>query len=139
LSLEELLAFAGWFLDVCLDQVAFMSDLLALERFRDRLAELLRHLEAHPWRIGSEKSVIRSEALPALHYVALAGPLERSAFLAMSGLPQRTARRMLASLLDYGVLRSDSRLGPVALHIPLKSLRWLFPRLWPEADDTLGA
>lgn len=139
LSQEELVAFASYFLDVCLDQVAFMSGMLALDRFRERLEELLRQLEARPWQIGSEKSVIRPEVLPAVHYVALTGPLERSSFLAMAGLPQRTARRVLASLLDYGLLRSDSRLGPVRFGIPLKSLRWLFPRLWPEADDTLAA
>ncbi|MPZ44164.1 MAG: Fic family protein [Betaproteobacteria bacterium] len=139
LSTEELVAFAQYFLDVCLDQVEFMRGMLALDRFRDRLEEMLQFLQARPWGIGSEKSVVRPEALPAIHYVALTGAVERSTFLAMTGLPQRTARRVLASLLDYGLLRSGSRLGPVAFAIPLKSLRWLFPRLWPEADDTLGA
>jgi Fic family protein len=135
LSQEELVAFAGYFLTTCLDQVVFMSDMLTLDRFRDRLADALRHLEAQPWRIGTERSVIKAEALPALHYVAITGPMDRTRFLALVGLPTRTARRILASLLDYGLLRSDSRLGPVSFNIPLKSLRWLFPRLWPEADE----
>ena len=137
LSQEELVAFARYFLDVCLGQVAFMRDMLALDRFRDRLADTLRHLAARPWRIGAERSVVKAEVLPALHYVALTGPIDRTRFLATTGLPARTARRVLASLLDYGLLRSDSRLGPVAFSVPLKSLRWLFPRLWPEADETL--
>jgi len=139
LSQEELVAFARYFLDECLDQIAFMDDMLALDRFRDRLADLLRHLAAKPWPIGSERSVIKPEVLPALHYVAITGAMERSRFLATTGLPTRTARRVLASLLDYGLLESESRLGPVSFGIPFKSLRWLFPRLWPEADESLPA
>jgi Fic family protein len=138
LSQEELVAFAGYFLDVCQDQVAFMGAMLALDRFRERLADMLRHLETRPWQIGAEKSVVKPDVLPALHYVAITGPMDRTRFLATTGLPIRTARRVLASLLDYGLLRSDSRLGPVSFNVPLKSLRWLFPKLWPEADETLA-
>jgi Fic family protein len=138
LSQEELIAFAKWFLEMCLDQVAFMRGMLALDGFRGRMADALRQLEAHPWSVGTEKSVIKQEALRPLHYVSLAGPLERSEFLRMLGLPERTARRVLASLLDYGLLTSDSRLGPVSFAVPFRALRWLFPRLWPEADETLA-
>lgn len=138
LSQEALVAFAQYFLEVCADQMSFMSRMLALEAFRERLGDLLRYLEAHPWTVGSERSVVRPDVLPALHYVALAGPLERTQFLAMTGLPPRTARRVLASLLDYGLLRSETRLGPVAFGIPLRALRWLFPRLWPEAEESLS-
>jgi Fic family protein len=137
LSQEELVAFAQYFLDVCLDQVAFMRELLALDRFRDHLADALRSLAARPWRVGSERSVVKPEVLPALHYVALTGPMERKAFLAAAGLPERTARRVLASLLDYGLLRSETRLGPVTFGVPLKALPLLFPRLWSEADETV--
>ncbi len=135
LSQEELVAFAAFFLDVCLDQVRFMRALLETENFSERLNDLLRHLSANPWPVGSEQSVIKPEVHTALHYVALTGPLERSRFLATSGLPVRTARRVLASLLDFGVLKSGSRLGPVYFQIPFDSLRWLFPRLWPEAES----
>jgi Fic family protein len=138
LSQEELVAFARYFLDICLDQVAFMSDMLSLDRFRERLADMLRHLETRPWQLGAEKSVIKPDVLPVLHYVAITGPMDRTRFLATMGLPRRTARRVLASLLDYGLLRSDTRLGPVSFNVPLKSLRWLFPKLWPESDETLA-
>lgn len=135
LSQEELVAFASFFLDTCLDQVRFMSGMLALGAFRDRLADLLRQLDARPWQVGTEKSVVKPEAAGALHYVALTGPMERGAFIAMTGLPARTARRVLSSLLDFGLLKAASRVGPVSFNVPLRSLRWLFPRLWPEADD----
>jgi Fic family protein len=135
LSQEELVAFAGFFLDTCLDQVRFMSGMLALEGFRERLVDLLRQLDARPWQVGKERSVVKPEAAGALHYLALTGPMERGTFTAMTGLPSRTARRVLGSLLDFGLLKAESRVGPVSFNVPLRSLRWLFPRLWPEADD----
>ena len=70
----------------------------------------------------------------ALHYTAIVGPIERARFLAMTGLPSRAARRVLASLIDFGVLESATSRAPVAFATPLKSLRFLFPRLWPEAE-----
>jgi hypothetical protein len=95
---------------------------------------LLLHLQAQPWEIGSEKSVVKIDALEALHYVAMAGPVERSRFVAMTGLGDRTGRRVLASLLDFGVLAGDSPRSPVSFGVPLSSLRFLFPNLWPEAE-----
>jgi Fic family protein len=135
LSQEELVAFARWLLDVCLDQVRFMRSLLGLDQLKGRLADLLRWLDAHPWSIGSETSVVKLEALEALHYVAISGPLERSRFTAMTGLPPRTARRVLASLLAFGILREESPRSPVRFAVPLASLRFLFPKLWPEAES----
>jgi Fic family protein len=136
LSQEELVAFAGWFLDVCLDQARFMGRLLGLAELRSRIEDLLRFLEVHPWSVGRERSVIKPSAVEALHYVAIAGPIERSRFMAMTGLQLRTARRVLASLLDFGVLSSPSPRAPVSFGVPLASLRFLFPRLWPEAEGT---
>ena len=94
----------------------------------------LPHLQQVPSQIGSEKSVIKIEAMEALHYVAMPGPIERSRFVAMTGLGERTGRRVLTSLLDCGVLSAESPRGPIAFALPLASLGYLFPNLWPEAD-----
>jgi Fic family protein len=134
LSQEGLVAFASYFLDVCLDQVKFMRERLGLETLKERFRALLLHLQHTPWQIGSEKSVVKLEALEALHYVAMVGPIERSRFVAMTGLGERTGRRVLASLLDYGLLTAGSPKGPLAVALPLKSLRHLFPNLWPEVE-----
>jgi Fic family protein len=134
LSQEELVIFARYFLDICLDQVRFMRERLSFETLKERLRVLLQHLQQAPWQIGSEKSVVKIEALEALHYVAMAGPIERSRFVAMTGLGERTGRRVLTSLLDYGVLSAESPRGPIAFALPLASLGYLFPNLWPEAD-----
>ncbi|HEY6281524.1 MAG TPA: Fic family protein [Burkholderiales bacterium] len=134
LSQEELVAFARYFLEVCLDQVRFMQQRLDLASLKDRLKTLLLALQEKPWQIGSEKSIVKLEALEALHYVAMTGPIERSRFVGMTGLGQRTGRRVLASLFDYGVLSAESTRAPATFAIPLRSLRFLFPNLWPEAE-----
>lgn len=134
LSQEELVAFAAYFLDVCLDQVRFMRERLKFETLKERLRVLLLHLQQAPWQIGSEKSVVKIEALEALHYVAVAGPIERSRFVAMAGLGERAGRRILATLLDYGLLSAESPRAPIAFALPLASLGYLFPNLWPEAE-----
>jgi len=134
LSQEELCKFASWLIELCIDQVQFMRKLLELTHFKVRIHDLLQWLAAHPWDIGVERSVVKLEALEAVHYVALTGSLERARFLAMTGLPPRTARRVLASLLDFGLLVATGPRAPVSFNIPLASLRFLFPRLWPEAE-----
>lgn len=133
LSQEGLVAFADWLIELCTDQATFMRDLLGLGSLKERLHELLLSLSVRPWPLGSEASLIKVEALEAVHYVAVFGPLERARFLAMTGLPARTARRVLASLLHYGLLKAETSRAPVTFSIPLASLRFLFPRLWPEA------
>ena len=134
LSQEELVAFARYFLEICLDQVRFMRERLALASLKDRLKALFVYLQENSWQIGSEKSIVKPEALEALHYVAMTGPVDRSRFIAMTGLEERTGRRVLASLLDYGVLSAESSRSQIAFAVPLKSLKVLFPNLWPEAE-----
>lgn len=134
LSQDELVNFIEFFLGVCIDQSRFMKDMLQIHRLKENIGELLLHLSAHPWQIGSEKSFIKMNGLEALHYVAIAGPVERGKFVSMTGLEERSGRRMLATLLDYGVLSSESHRAPVRFSVPLESLHYLFPRLWPEAE-----
>lgn len=134
LSQEELVRFAAWLLDLCIDQCRFMRGLLALDGLRPRLRELLVAWSNEPWAMGSERSVVKVEALEPLHYVAITGPLERSRFMAMTGLPPRTARRVLASLLHAGVLTETSSRSPVGFGVPQRALRYVFPKLWPEAE-----
>ena len=67
LSQEELVAFAAFFLEIALDQASFMAGRLDLIGLRVRLGDLLTWLSAPPWRMGGEKSLIRLEALEAVH------------------------------------------------------------------------
>ena len=74
------------------------------------------------------------EALAPLHYLFLSGPMERSAFKAMTGLSARTADRLLAALLERHLVASDTPKGAIRFAVPLHALRFYFPALWPEAE-----
>jgi hypothetical protein len=51
----------------------------------------------------------------------------------MTGLGERTARKVLSRLLKDGLLTSDSPKGEVGIGFPLDALSILFPNLYPEA------
>jgi Fic/DOC family len=105
---RELVAYASYFLGISLEQVRFMRASLMLAALKKRLHTLLLYLHAQPWTLGSEQSVVRAEALDPLHYVAVTGPLGRSDFIRMTGLGDRSGRRVLASLLACRLRRCDS-------------------------------
>jgi Fic family protein len=128
LSQEHLVDFATFFLDTCLDQVRFMREMLGLDQIRVRLEALLTFEHA------SAEEYVSPVAADALHYAFLSGPLERSRFLALLGIPERSGRRILSALLRYGLLTSDSPKGPVHFAVPFRALRFLMPALWPEAE-----
>ena len=71
LSQEELVAFAKYFFEICLDQVHFMREQLAFRSLKERIEALISHLQRNPWQVGSEKSVVRADVLEPLHYVAV--------------------------------------------------------------------
>jgi hypothetical protein len=129
---EALGAYAAWLLVVCHAEARAARERLDPKRLEARLLELLGWLGAHPWVIGSERSVIKPDALEALHYVAITGPVERARFIAMLGLQHRTGRRVLSSLIDCGLLASESSRAPVRFNLPWPSSRFLFPDMWPE-------
>ncbi|OLL32175.1 cell filamentation protein Fic [Burkholderia sp. SRS-W-2-2016] len=136
LSQEGLVKFAQFFLDCCLDQVRFMVRMTEFDGVTDRLLDLLRYLDANPWMVGSEKSVIRPEASGlAMEFVATRRAVTRAEFNQMLGVSDVLARRITRSLLDIGLLNSPSHRGDLSFGLPLKSLRFLFPRLWPEVDQ----
>lgn len=68
-----------------------------------------------------------------LHHVLAAGPVSRGEFVQMTGLGERTARKVLSQLLKDGLLLSDSPKGDVGIGFPLDALGLVFPNLYPEA------
>lgn len=129
LSEAALVAWIAYVLDLCLDQVRFMSSLLQLSAMEGRIAACLQFEQA------TLKSGVRIEALRPLHYLFLSGTtLERGEFKRMTGLGERTAVSLLTALLKRGLLASDSPQGKVRFGLPLHALRFYFPALWPEAE-----
>ena len=128
LSEEGLIAFCGYFLDVCIDQATFMNQLLDMQAMKQRIAACLA------FESNRDGAGIRMEAVAAMHYLFLGGPMERGAFKAITGLAPRTADRLLQALLARGLLMSDTPKGAIRFAVPLHALRFYFPALWPEAE-----
>lgn len=126
LSERGLAAFAKYFLETCLDQVTFMSELLQLKDLRPRMRAYLKLL-------AETESDIRTEAEPALYHVFLAGSVKRGEFKRMTGLGARVADKAIAAMLKKGLLVSETPKGAVSIGLPLDALAFYFPRLYPEA------
>lgn len=129
LSQGGLIAFSHWFIETCIDQAAFMRNLLDLKGLHSRLGDSLHFLEHDTWQVNGERSTVRTEAPDALHYTMIMGQLERARFMAMTGLPLRTGRKVAASLTDCGMQKSETSRAPFSFALPMNSLRFLFPRL----------
>jgi Fic family protein len=128
LSEKRLREWCRFFVDLCSDQVGFMAQMLDLGQLKQRLAGLVL--------VRSESAAYKNygkEAVLPLHHVLAAGPVTRGEFAQMTGLGERTARKLLSQLLQDGLLVSDSPKGPVGIGLPLDALSLLFPNLYPEA------
>ena len=60
------------------------------------------------------------------------GEFERGEVPRITGLPERTARRVFNDVVAAGLLASDTPKGPVSLRFSVEVLESLFPRLFPE-------
>jgi Fic family protein len=75
---------------------------------------------------------LKPEATRLLEEALTRGEFERGEIARITGLPERTARRVLADTTATGLLASDTPKGPVSLRFPVDALEILFPRLFPE-------
>jgi Fic family protein len=129
LSEQALIAWADYVLDVCQDQVGFMASMLDFQTLKERMEACL------VFEATVEKSGVRQESLRGLHYLFLSGEdMVRGDFKAMLGISDRAATDALGALVKRGLLKSDSPQGKVRFGLPQHALRFLFPRLWPEAE-----
>ena len=129
LSEKALAQWCEFFVELAGDQVTFMGTLLGLDRLKDGIATLML-VRAE----SSQHKNYSRQATLALHHVMLAGPVARGEFMTMTGLPERTASRVLAQLLKDRLLVSEGPKSPVSFSFPLDALNILLPNLYPEAS-----
>lgn len=122
LSQRALMDFVLWFLKVALDQVQFMANLFELDTLSQRLR---RYVE--------RSDTLKPEASRLLEEALIRGEFQRGEIARITGLPERSARRILNDLTAVGLLASDTPKGPVSLRFPADALDVLFPRLFPES------
>ena len=124
LSEETLTEFTTFFLTTCIDQVAYMESLMQPDQLRARIllwAEEQMRLNKLPPKSGA-----------ILEAVLYRGELPRANTPAIVDSSERSARRVVASLLEQGVLTSESTRAPIRLAFPATlASRWM-PGLFPE-------
>lgn len=119
LSQRALSEFVLWFLRVCVDQVKFMSGLFELNTLARRLRE-----------VAERDDKLRPEAGKLLEAAAIRGEIERGDVSGITGLPERTARRVLNETIAEGFLASETPKGPVSVQFSPAAAEALFPRLF---------
>ena len=127
LSEEALVRFTRFFLETCLDQIAFMESLVEPQRLRTRIllwADEEVRLNLLPARAGN-----------VLEAVLYRGELPRGDVPALLGTSDRHARRIVAALMARNVLVSESQRAPLRLAFPAAlAFRWM-PGLFPETGS----
>ena len=118
LSLAALVRYTNWFIDVCVDQVEFMTDLLDFGGMGGRLA---RYAAAREFRPGGAE---------LLRAVLVRGRVERGDVASILGVAPRTARAVSKELSDDGILGSESPRSALELRFPSQTHEMLFPRLF---------
>jgi Fic family protein len=121
LSQKALNDFVLWFLRVAQDQVTFMSNLFELDTLSGRLRSFV-----------DRSDVLKSEAVRLLEEALIRGEFDRGEAPRITGLPERTARRVLNDAITVGLLGSETPKGKLSLRFPADTLDALFPRLFPE-------
>jgi Fic family protein len=129
LSQKGLNRFCDFFFSICLDQIAFMRNMLDLEGLLTRVEQYIR-LRADHLIPGVDP--IRPEALPLIKEAFVFGTFARGRAARLTGLKERTARTLLSRLIDEGLLTSDTPKGPVRLQFSTHLLPVWFPDLGPE-------
>ncbi|MFG1495381.1 Fic family protein [Saccharospirillum sp. HFRX-1] len=123
LNERSLVSFTQYFLETSCDQVQRMSEALQVDSI---VHQLMR------WVHDREKTY----ALPIeklLRYVLVHGEVPRGKAQEVTGLPERSCRRVVKALLEkHELMAAKSSRAPLKMHIPLRLAQDLFPRLIPE-------
>jgi Fic family protein len=98
-----------------------MSSLFELDNLSRRLTAYVQ-----------QSSPLKQEADRLLQEALLRGEFERGEIERITGLPERSARRVLNDVIGLGLLASDTPKGKVSLRFPVHALEILFPRLYPQ-------
>jgi len=124
LSEAALVSFVRFFMETCLDQVRFMEELIQPDRLRTRIL-LWAEEETRMGHLSGKSGQV-------LEAVLYRGALPRGEVAAIVGTTDRQARRIVAGLMECGVLTAETTRAPLKLAFPATlAARWM-PGLFPE-------
>jgi Fic family protein len=124
LSDAALFRFCRYFLECCLDQIRFMTDLIAPFHLIDRMENYFGFI-----RVDLEGRT-REHLQRLLKALCLEGEITRGAVSEILGLKGTAARAVIRRALDEGFVISPSEKGPLCLAFPHKVLDSWFPQLF---------
>jgi len=124
LSEEALVAFTRFFLETCIDQVAFMEQLVEPNRLRGRI-------------LGWAEAEVLAGNLPAkagavLEALLFRGLLPRGDLPTLLDVSPRHARRIVAALMKAGAVASAGPREPLSLAFPAALATHWMPGLFPD-------
>jgi Fic family protein len=124
LSEEALAEFTRFFLETCLDQVKFMEDLVQPDKLRVR-AKMWADEEIATGALPPKAGIV----LDAILY---RGALPRGDVHELLNTSPRSARRIVAALIERGVVTAETTKSDLRIAFPAKLAgRWM-PGLFPE-------
>lgn len=123
LSEAALVSFTRFFLEIGLDQIQFMEKLMQPELLRTRILLWAREEMA----LGN----LPAQTIVILEAVLQRGEIPRGELAVLLKVTDRHARRVVAVLIQQGILISDTAKSPLRLAFPAALVgRWL-PALFP--------
>lgn len=122
LSEAALVAFTEYFLESCIDQIDFMSELLNLQTLQLRM-RLYVEEEVAAKRLHKASFAILREAL-------LCGSVPRGKAAEITGYGERMAREITTQLLHKELLRSDGPRAELRLNFPIDIVERWFPGMY---------
>lgn len=131
LSQAALMLFCEFMLDTAMDQVTYISELLDLEGMQERITKYIQ-ARNDSRIIGMDK--IKEVAGLIIYNAYVQGKLRRTTALELCGMPERSARRVLAQLKDEGLLSETSSRSDLFWEIPEHAEPWYFPQLAPTFE-----
>ena len=124
LSEKRLAEFCTYSAQTATDQAKFMSGMFSLENIQARSEGYFRRVRFD----------MKPESSHLFIHAFIMGEFERMEASRITGLPERTSRDILNTLIDEGFLLSDSQKGKVRVGFPLHAVGSLFPNLYPAGD-----
>jgi hypothetical protein len=124
LSLKHYLNFIRFMLDVCTDQIDYMTEAVDPAKTRERVERAFKNNE----RIIAAKA--RPSSAPAVHALLTMGKMPRSTFKTYLGLTERLAIEELKNLIALGIVFSPTpKSREVELGLPVWFAQEIFPDL----------
>ena len=137
LSQSGLVQFCRFFLETCTDQIGFMDRMLDLGGLIERMTGYV----ALRWqKMVPGYRPLKPEAGHLLREALLRGAFPRGEAARVTGLPERTARALVARMTDEHLLFSATPKGPLQLGFPSHAVEFYFPEMVPSyrANDSIS-